>query len=1524
VSDIVVDSTANELNLTEAFRGREVMITGVTGFLGKVALVMLLDRYPEIGKVHVLVRPRSGGTADDRFYNKVVTAEPFRPLREKYGDQFDAFVRSKCNPLAGDVTDPRFGLDEKVVASLKGKLACVINSAGLVTFDPSLELAVSVNTEGAMHAAALCEETGATLVHVSTCFVAGARRGPVFEDEPVVGSFPKRHDDHAKMENAQFSVAAELKDVDSLVQRLRAQADDAALAAQFRAAAVRRLEGEGRNPEDEKALRLAIGRERKFWLSKQLVDAGMARAQTWGWPNTYTYTKAMGEQAIAESGCDYSLVRPAIVESALSFPFPGWNEGFTTSAPLVFIALKGHRAYPTGDKLVLDLIPVDMVAAGILGIAGAACVKRAEHVYQLCSGDVNPLYVRRAIELTALYKRRYFKKGGAESRSWMDKWFDEWLEPYSVPAAVYQATSTPLFRKFAAGARGLIAHGIEGKLWGMPWVSALAAQADQAIESTDKQLAQLEGMWSLFIPFVAGERFVFQSTHTRALWASLSPADREKLIWAPETIDWRTYWLDVHMAGLEEWVFPGLEEERDKLKREAPQSKDLLQLLAATIDAHGPRTALRFYAGEDEEKELSRTRDDRVTYAELGRFSDRAGQRLLYAGARAGERVLLMSENRPEWPMAYFGALKAGLAVAPLDSTLSLNEVMNCAKAASAKLLLASPRVIERLGTLPADITAIALPELLRGIPGNAADISLDIRGAKMPPLRTSAAADDLASLLFTSGTTGSPKGVLLTHRNFASLAGKIAGIFDLNVGEGVLSVLPLHHTFEFTCGLLVPLSLGAEITYLDELTAERLGEALENGHVHALVGVPALWQLLHRRLTQELAAQPRLVEAAVQAAMALHGELRNRTRFNLGKLLFWPIHRKFGGQLRLLVSGGSALPDDVHEAFHQLGFDLTEGYGLTEAAPVLAVTIPENARRPGTVGPALPGVEIRIDAPDAEGVGEVIARGPNVMQGYLNDPEATARTLIDGWLHTGDLGKLSEDGALTLVGRKKDVILDASGKNVYPDELEELYGAHAEDPSLITELCVVGLPDGKGHERIACLCVVRDPRGETKKGDAAPHAPAANAGESGDGETRESLRARAQRHFADVSSSLPFWKRVKILHFWDGPLPKTATRKIKRPQVLEELLRLERAAQAGLKLKSGEPRGGDAWLFELLAELAQKPLDSVRADTRLAADLGFDSLLVAELAVALEKAGYTPPDEARLASIGTARDLLAALGERKREAAGAASASERRAEERSEREKKSEEISVPAGLAAAARAAIDLAQSALFNGLFDIEIVGRALVPSHAPFLVAANHNSHLDVGLVKLALGDEGEKLASLAARDYFFDNPWKRAWFGNFTNLVPLDRKGSLKESLRTAARTLELGYHLLIFPEGTRSTDGKLQEFKPAIGYLSLTAGADILPVWIDGAHEAMPKGAFAPDPRKRKKLLVRVGPPLRVEELRRATRGLSRSAAHREITRLVQRAVEALRDGAPPPKIEPRALEVKALANESADAKGDEA
>src|SRR5581483_5466168 len=245
-----------------------------------------------------------------------------------------------------------------------GKIDLVLNCAGLVSFNPSLQLGLGVNTLGALHAAQLAPALAATLVHVSTCFVAGERSGPVFEDEPVLGEYPRR----SELDGLPLDPDAEIKDCQRLVQRARDSADDLSLAATFRKAAIERLRQEGRSVEDQRALSLAITRERKLWLANELVRVGMDRARHWGWPNTYTFTKALAEQMVVETAARtslrYAIVRPSIVESALRFPFPGWNEGFTTCAPLAFIGLKGHGALPAGERNILDLIPVDLVAAG--------------------------------------------------------------------------------------------------------------------------------------------------------------------------------------------------------------------------------------------------------------------------------------------------------------------------------------------------------------------------------------------------------------------------------------------------------------------------------------------------------------------------------------------------------------------------------------------------------------------------------------------------------------------------------------------------------------------------------------------------------------------------------------------------------------------------------------------------------------------------------------------------------------------------------------------------------------------------------------------------------------------------------------------------------------------------------------------------------------------------------------------------------------------------------------------------------
>ena len=343
-------------------------MTGATGFVGKVALSMLLDRYPEVGRVFVLVRPGTGGTAEARFFDKVAPSRPFDPLRARHGAGFDAFLREKCVPLAGDVSDPLLGLSEADLARVAG-LDLVLSSAGLVDFDPSLELALGVNVGGAANAVELCRRTGARPAPRLDLLRRGQprRRGARGRGDPRLLPPPRgggRAPRTPALDGADFDLGGRAGRRGAADRRgARAGRRPRALSG-FRDRALERLRAEGRSTHDEKALRLAIGRERRLWISGQLVELGMARARHWGWTNTYTYTKSLGEQIIAASDVPWAVVRPAIVESALRYPFPGWNEGFTTSAPLAFLGLKGHRSFPAAEKAILDVVPVDLVAAG--------------------------------------------------------------------------------------------------------------------------------------------------------------------------------------------------------------------------------------------------------------------------------------------------------------------------------------------------------------------------------------------------------------------------------------------------------------------------------------------------------------------------------------------------------------------------------------------------------------------------------------------------------------------------------------------------------------------------------------------------------------------------------------------------------------------------------------------------------------------------------------------------------------------------------------------------------------------------------------------------------------------------------------------------------------------------------------------------------------------------------------------------------------------------------------------------------
>ncbi len=1412
-------------------RGRRLVVLGGTGFLGKVFWTFLLSKYPEIMHIHLVVRPRGGQTASQRFWKDVATSECLDALRAEHGDGFDAFLREKVTPIAGDVSHAFCGLEPTLREDLRGQIDVVINASGVVDFDPPLDNALEVNAFGVQNLVALAKDLGdAALLHTSTCYVAGQRTGFIEEQDPRVIPFPRA----GELDPSHWDPDREIAECMDVVEQARHRMSDAFRQSHFLDEAKNNLL-ERNEPARGPILERQVERVKRKFVEAQLAEMGMERAKFWGFPNTYTYTKAIGEQIIARAGLRFTIVRPAIVESTTYYPFAGWNEGINTSAPLIYSLREGQTQIPGGDN-PLDFIPCDMVAGGMVLSLAELIEGTAPAVYQYGSSDTNACSMRRFFELSGLYKRKYYKRtgrGGPVLSALQSRFEGALLNADQFksfgPRAISRTTGSlsDALRKVAVGP-----------------AASLLKPAASAVKGFSKQQEKIADVLEAFVPFTTLFDYEFRCDNTRAAYARLSEAERAVIRWEPEAIDWRDWFLNVHIPGLEKWVFPKIDE-RIRRPMTAPDPHATLPLL---LDEMADRHDLSVALQRTETEGLSR-----LSFADMRARSLALAERLRGQGVEAGDRVILAAANHPSWPIAFFGILYAGGSVVPLDEKIEADAAANLARASKAKVFLADARV---RGRVRADVDAAR---------GGGIEW-LDVWDAAEPgaPLAEPhvGAGDDVAALIYTSGTTGTPKGVMLTHENLTALVAALSPLFPLTKGDRVLSVLPLHHTFELTCGMLLPLSRGARIVYLDELTAERLESGLKSGRITAMIGVPALWEMLERRITTRVAEHGKLASHVFDFAVELSRTLGKSVGVDAGRILFGPVHSGLGGHLRYLVSGGAALPEKTHHLFSGLGLHLAEGYGLTEAAPVLTVASGGPGARSGHVGKAVPGVEVRIDAPNASGVGEVLARGPNVMLGYSDDEAATKRVIdADGWLHTGDLGKLDSRGNLVIVGRAKDVIVTSAGENIYPDDVEARLGSIEG----IEELALVGISAERGGERLACVAVPA----------AAPEL------------SRAERHARAKKSLDKALAALPAVQRPALVQLVDGPLPRTATRKVKRGEVRGLLERTAPLSERPPRMEGAEHLDASAQRVRAaVGAITRKDPKKLTPGMSLRGDLGFDSLMLLELLVALESQLGQTLDAEKLAACDTIADAEAVLLEH---------ATARRSSPTASIEYETEEsLEIPPQLRDAAMHWMGRAQMGFYDRVLRTKVTGRAFVPYNRNTIIAANHASHLDMGLVKFALGSYGADVVSLAAQDYFFEgNRFRKTYFENFTNLVPMSRSGSLRQSLRQAGGLLDEGKTLLIFPEGTRSTDGEVQEFKSAVGYLALHHDTDILPVCLIGTHRALPKGATV---MRRRDVGARIGPPLCISDLRRLTQGLSPSEASRVVTELTRRAILALRRG----------------------------
>ena len=443
---------------------------------------------------------------------------------------------------------------------------------------------------------------------------------------------------------------------------MQRRADDAFRQSEFEEEAKKHLRARG-EPTQGDALDRERTKVRRKFVSEALVDAGVERANHWGWPNIYTYTKSLGEQLIARSGVPYTLVRPACCESTVAFPFVGWNEGISTSAPIIYLIMKGQVQLPLGE-VPLDLIPTDYVCAGMILALAELLEGRQKPVYQLAGADVNPCTVARFGELTGLYKRKYYQRKGTGNP--IVDFFQAHIEPVAISEQRFDAWSSPAMAKIGRE----IARAMRKT------APALKPAAD-AIEGAAKREEKIAGILKLFAPFTAKQNGPFSCANVRAAHARLSDADRAKLPWAPESLDWPTWFHTVHMPAMEKYILPEMDKKLARETKGLAAHETLVSLLEEMAERHAHAPALT---------RLEKEEASRVTYLELRARSRAVAARLAAAGVKKGDRVVLSAKNHPDWAITYFGILRAGAVAVPLDPALDeearANLIADCAATA--------------------------------------------------------------------------------------------------------------------------------------------------------------------------------------------------------------------------------------------------------------------------------------------------------------------------------------------------------------------------------------------------------------------------------------------------------------------------------------------------------------------------------------------------------------------------------------------------------------------------------------------------------------------------------------------------------------------------------------------------------------------------------------------------------------------------------------------------------------------------
>lgn len=803
--------------------------------------------------------------------------------------------------------------------------------------------------------------------------------------------------------------------------------------------------------------------------------------------------------------------------------------------------------------------------------------------------------------------------------------------------------------------------------------------------------------------------------------------------------------------------------------------------LFGTFEAHGNAIACVDRTG---------VRRHTVSYGELHSLSLQMAQLLSERGVKAGDRVLIWGPNSSWWGVAYWGIVLCGAIAVPVDFMSDLAR-------ADAIYGLTKPALVLQSRFKPVRMTNV--PTLLLE------DLRFLLEEVQPIQVIASPAPADTAQLIYTSGTTGNPKGVILSHRNLVSNMTQISlQVPIITPSFSFLSLLPLSHMFEQMGGFFTPLYRGATIIYLRTLKPSAIMGALKEEDIYVIISVPRLMLLLKSTIEREV--EEKHLTGLFKVLRQLSSSLPQGVR----QTIFAPIRKNFGKNFTVFVSGGAPLSPEVFRFWRSLGFIVLEGYGLTETSPVLCVNTMER-QVAGAVGPPLPGVQLKIENK------EILARGENIFPGYYENEQASLAAFTkDGWFRTGDLGEIGPDGWLVIKGREKELIVTASGINVYPDELEAILNRIRG----VKESCVIGFEREGGEEVHAVLIL--------------------------DGTGRA-----ADEIISETNSQLDTVHQITgYTLWWEPEFPKTTTLKIKKFEVREAITKKAGGTAAAVSNDS---------LVTLLARVTGAGAETIKEESLLVADLGLTSIDRVELVSFLEQEYRLDIEDSRIGPETRVSDLRQILV--KREKLNSRDHFRFWTNARFWRE--------------ARRLGDTLLHTPLYETFVTLRVEGAdALRGLDEPVFFVANHLSYFDQPSVMFALPPEIRyRTATAAWAEFFFGEHegfsriWRRLSYEYASvmfTLFPLPQSQGFSSSLAYMGRLADAGTNILIFPEGGHAREGELQPFQPGLGIMVKEIGMPVVPIKICGTDLILPPGAGLP---KRGEVSVTFGRPLhfRMEE-----------------------------------------------------------